>query len=153
MIRIRSPQDLGAAALLFVLGATGVWYGGEYTIGTAARMGPGYMPMVLSTGLILFALTLAVKSVAVEGPAVETMKLRPIVLVLGAIVAFAFLIRPLGLLPTTFLVVMLCGLGTPDVRWKELTIVAAVLAIFVVAVFVYGLNQTIPVFGDLITGG
>ena len=148
MIRIKSPRDLGAAALLFLLGAVGLWYGRDYTMGTMARMGPGYMPWVLSWGLILFALAIAAKAFAIDGPAIEAMKLRPLALVLGGIVLFSLMIRPFGLLPTTFVTVLLCGFATSDVRWKEAFILAVVLALFVVGVFIYGLNQTISVFGE-----
>ncbi len=148
MIKIRSPRDIGTAALLFLLGAIGLWFGQDYSFGTTARMGPGYMPMALSGGLVLFALAIGFNGLTMDGPPIEAMKLRPILLVLGAIIAFALLIRPAGLLPTTFLVVLLCGFATPDVRWKEAFILAFALALFVVAVFVYGLNQTISVFGE-----
>ena len=42
MLKIKSPQDLGTAALLMLLGVVGLWAGGDYTMGTVARMGPGY---------------------------------------------------------------------------------------------------------------
>ena len=106
------------------------------------------MPRVLSIGLIAFALWIAFRAFTIAGPPIEAMKLRPLALVLGAIVLFGLLIRPVGLLPTTFITVLLCGFATADVRWKEAFILAALLAIFVVAVFIYGLNQSISIFGE-----
>jgi hypothetical protein len=148
MLKIKSPQDLGAAALLMLLGVVGLWFGQEYTMGTVARMGPGYMPRALSIGLVLFALWIGAGAFVRTGPPVGALAWRPLMLVTAAILVFALLIRPLGLLPTTFLTVLFCGFATPDVRWKEAFLLAAGLAVFVVLVFVYGLNQTISIFGE-----
>ena len=43
-MRIKSPQDVGAAIILIGLGLVGLWFGRDYDIGSVSRMGPGYMP-------------------------------------------------------------------------------------------------------------
>ena len=147
MLKIKSPQDLGTAALLMLLGVVGLWAGGDYTMGTVARMGPGYMPRALSMGLILFALWIGAGAFVRNGPPIGRLAWRPLAFVIAAIVLFAIMIRPLGLWPSTFLVVLFCGVATPDARWKEVAILSVGLATFVVLVFVYGLNQTIDPVG------
>ena len=49
---------MGASVLLLVIGLAGLWFGREYEVGIASRMGPGYIPMVLSWGLIFAILNL-----------------------------------------------------------------------------------------------
>ncbi|MBR0651453.1 hypothetical protein GXW78_17415 [Roseomonas terrae] len=48
-----NTKDLLSAALLISLAAAGLWLNMDHTLGTARRMGPGYMP-ALSFGLLLF---------------------------------------------------------------------------------------------------
>ena len=119
MFHIRSPQDLGASVMLIIIGVAGLWFGREYEVGTASRMGPGYMPMALSWGLILFGVVVGLRSVRVRGPAVEPVVWRTNILILGAIISFAFLIRSTGLAATIFVVTALSAFASTESRWKE----------------------------------
>jgi len=148
MSRIKNPQDLGAAVLLLVIGVAGLWFGREYEVGTASRMGPGYMPMALSWGLIIFGGVVGFRAVRLRGPAVDPMIWRTIVLILGAIICFAFLIRSAGLAAATFVVTVLSAFASRDYRWKETIVLGVFLAILCVFVFVYALRQSIPVIGS-----
>jgi hypothetical protein len=147
MVRARNPQDLGAAAMLIVIGLGGLWFGREYELGRAAQMGPGYMPMLLSVALIGFGATIGIRALAVAGPSIERGRWRPVLLVLAAIVAFGLLIASAGLAPATFVVAVLCAFAAQDVSWKEALLLAFGLAAFCAVLFVYALNQPIPVFG------
>ena len=48
MVRVKSPQELGAAVVFLVIGLAGIYFGRELVFGTASRMGPGYFPTLLS---------------------------------------------------------------------------------------------------------
>jgi hypothetical protein len=147
MFRIQSPQDFGAAVTFALVGAAGLWFGRGYALGTAARMGPGYTPMVLSAGLIVFGLVVALRAVTRRGPAIEPVVWRTNVLVLGAIVAFLLLIESAGLALATFAATVLSSLASPESRWKETIALGLFLAALCVLVFVYALRQPMSVFG------
>jgi len=147
MFRIKNQQDLGAALLFAVLGIGGLWFGREYDVGSAREMGPGYFPTLLSWGLIGFAIIVAVGALSVRGPRIQPFVWRAVVLVLGAIVAFALLIESAGLAVTIFAVTVLSALASRDSRWKETGALGVLLALFCVLVFIYGLHQTMTVFG------
>ena len=146
MLRIKSPQDLGAAAIFLLVGAAGLWFGREYELGTASRMGPGYTPMLLSWGLIVFGAIVGLRALALSGPPIERVVWRPNLLVLGAILVFAFTIETAGLAIATFAITALSAWASPDSKWKETIALGIFLAAFCVAVFIYGLNQPMPVF-------
>jgi F0F1-type ATP synthase membrane subunit c/vacuolar-type H+-ATPase subunit K len=148
MFHIKSPQDLGAAVLLLALGVAGLWFGREYEVGTASRMGPGYMPMALSWGLIVFGVIVGFRSFRLRGPAIEPIVWRTNVLILGAIICFALLIRSAGLAVATSVVTVLSALASRESRWKETIVLGVFLAILCVLVFIYALRQSIPVFGS-----
>ena len=147
-IRIRSPQDAGAAILLIAIGLAGLWFGRDYDRGTISQMGPGYMPMLLSIGLIIFGAIVALRAVTVDGPPIEGGLWYPSALVVLAVVLFALLIETTGLAPATFAVVLLCAFASTEVKWQEAVALGVGLAIFCVLVFVYGLRQPIPIFGS-----
>ena len=48
MLRVKSPQDLGAGLVFMLIGVAGLYFGSDLAFGTAARMGPGYFPTLLS---------------------------------------------------------------------------------------------------------
>jgi Tripartite tricarboxylate transporter TctB family len=147
-LRIKSPQDTGAAIILIAIGLTGLWFGGDYDIGSMSRMGPGYMPMLLSVGLLVFGAAIGLRSVTIDGPPIETGRWWPSLLILVAVALFAALIDRAGLAVTTFVVAMICAGASEDVKWKQAVALGITLALFCVVVFVYGLRQPIPVFGS-----
>jgi putative tricarboxylic transport membrane protein len=82
----------------------------------------------------------AVGGVFAEGPQIEKYKIRGPTFVIVAILAFAAMIRPLGLVPATFLAFMISILGSTEMRWIESLIAAAAMTLFCVLLFVYLLN-------------
>jgi predicted metal-binding membrane protein len=146
-VRIKSQQDAGAAILLIVIGIGGLWFGREYERGSVSQMGPGYMPMLLSVGLLIFGGIIALRAVTVDGPQIERGLWYPSALILLTVILFAFLIETAGLAPATFAVAVLSAFASPQVKWKEALALGVGLAIFCVLVFVYGLRQPIPPFG------
>ena len=52
MAVVRSPKDLVAGLMFIAIGITAIVIASNYTLGTAARMGPGYFPRILSILLI-----------------------------------------------------------------------------------------------------
>ena len=49
--------DLLTAVMFLIIGALGLWAGRDLTMGTAAAMGPGYLPRMVCWLLILVGLT------------------------------------------------------------------------------------------------
>jgi hypothetical protein len=144
MFRVRSPQDLGAGLLFVAIGAAGLYFGQDLAFGSAARMGPGYFPILLSYLIIGVGLVLAVKALATDGPPIEAIHIRPLFAILAAILAFGILIDRIGLALTTALLTVGAALARREVNWKETLLLALGLALFAVGVFIYGLSQPLP---------
>jgi putative tricarboxylic transport membrane protein len=147
MPQIRNQQDFGAALLFVLLGIGGLWFGREYDVGSASDMGPGYFPLVLSWSLIGFGVVIGLRALALRGPKIQPVVWRAVILVLAAILAFALLIEWAGLVVAVLAVTVLSALGARDSRWKETAVLGVLLAVFCVLVFIYGLRQTMSVFG------
>jgi hypothetical protein len=71
---------------------------------------------------------------------------KSLFLVLSAVVAFGYLLRPLGLVIATLVLVFVSAYGGHEFRVKEVTILFAVLAVFSALVFVWGLTLPIPLW-------
>jgi hypothetical protein len=144
MVRVKSPQDLGAGAVFVAIGIAGILFGIDLPMGTAARMGPGYFPMLLSGLIILIGLITSARGLTVEGPALEDVHLRPLVFILGAIAIAGYLLNWTGLLVTTVIVTMLAALARRDAKIGEALLLGVGLGLFAIGVFVYALNQPLP---------
>lgn len=151
-IQLIQHRDV-VAGLVFVGLGTGVaWGSTAYTLGNAMRMGPGYFPLIL--GLLLAALgaLLAVRQVRVSTdadsmPRIEKPCLRSLLLVGGGMLLFAALLQHAGLALATMALVIVSGVAYRAFRWRELGMLSGGLAMFAVAVFVYGLGlplQALP---------
>ena len=110
MFRVRSPQDLGAGVVFILIGSAGILFGQDLAVGSAARMGPGYFPMLLSWLIIAIGLVLTVKSLATQGPPIPPIHLRPLTAIVAAILAFGLLIDRIGLALTAAVLVDRCRL-------------------------------------------
>jgi hypothetical protein len=144
MLRVRSPQDLGAGIVLIVIGAAGVIFGQDLRIGTAARMGPGYFPLILSMLVALLGLIIGGRSFSLDGPPVEKFYIRPLFFILLAIIVSGYLMSLVGLALTAIIVTLLAAYARPEVHLRETLLLGAGLAVFTVLVFVYALGQPLP---------
>lgn len=144
MVRVRSPQDLGAGVMFFTIGAAGLFFGHDLAFGSSANMGPGYFPTILSYLIIAIGFVLAVKSLSVDGPPIERFSFRPLFAILVSILAFGVLIDRIGLALTAAALTIGSAYARRNVDLKETLLLAAGLALFVVGVFVYGLTQPLP---------
>jgi hypothetical protein len=145
-IRVKKPQDLGAASLFILMGVAGLWFGSDLRFGTNARMGPGYFPIVLSWLLIGFGGVIAIRAFLLEGASIVKPNFRGLGIVFLAILLFGLLIDRAGLGATALLVPLLAAFATPEVNWKEAVVLSISLAIACVLVFIYALRQPMQVF-------
>jgi putative tricarboxylic transport membrane protein len=146
MVRIRNTQDFWAGLLFAAFGVAALIIGRDYAFGTATRMGPGYLPMLLSGGLVLIGSLLMLRGLSFAGPPLERSDPRPQFFILAAIVAFALLIERAGLVVAVMVAALLASLASREIRWRETVVVAAVLAAGMALLFVKALGQAMPIW-------
>jgi hypothetical protein len=143
---IKSPKDFWAGVMFVAFGAGMAAIAvTNYQMGTAVRMGPAYFPSVLGGLLAILGLVLLVRSVALKGEKVPRFHFRPLLLILVAVLAFGYFLKPLGLLGAVALLVFIGAFGGHEFKWKEVTILYVVMFIFSVLVFVKGLTLPFPI--------
>jgi hypothetical protein len=120
------------------------WSFTHYQMGSAVRMGPGYFPALLGGLLVLLGAAVLAQSLALDGPRVAKFHFRPLILVTLSVIAYGYLMKPGGLLVATAAAVFIGAFAGHEFKWKEVSIVAVVLAIFSWLVFVKGLTLPFP---------
>ncbi len=138
--RLPVNQDSIAGLLFVAFGAAALWFGRNYSVGTAVRMGPGYFPHLLSWLLVLFGLGIALKGALRGGAPIGQLSLRPVFFVLLSFIAFGLLIDRAGLPAAAIACVFIGAIGGSEFRWKEQLILSICLAIASSALFIYALG-------------
>ena len=70
MALIRHPKDFWAGVLFMTLGGAGMFIAMDYAMGTAGRMGPGYVPRWLGGILMFLGTVLILRSFRLQGEAI-----------------------------------------------------------------------------------
>jgi hypothetical protein len=125
---LRAPNDLAAGLFLLACAALAWIFGHNLSMGNAFRMGAGYIPRMLWWIVGAFGLAMCANALRVPGPALARWPLRPIVLVLGAMVVFALSIERAGLLVASLAAVTMACLASRPSRVHEIAVLAACLA-------------------------
>jgi hypothetical protein len=147
MLKVKSPQDFWSGALFVAFGAGGLFVGRDYALGSAIKMGPGYLPTIVCAGLIGLGLVILVRGLVVSGPHIEGSKVGPQLAVLAAIVACGLLIERAGLIAAVVTVVAVATLATKEMRPLEAIALAAATAALCALLFVVLLGQPLRLWG------
>ena len=139
-MRVRLTTDMLTGLLFLTLGGFVLVYGSRYPIGSTVRMGPGYFPRLISSGLALLGLVLVVRSLLRGGEAIGTIALRPLVVVLLGTFAFGILIERAGFWVASIVLVFASRLVERELRVAEVAGLALVLTALITVIFRYGLG-------------
>uniref|UniRef100_B1XW09 DUF1468 domain-containing protein n=1 Tax=Polynucleobacter necessarius subsp. necessarius (strain STIR1) TaxID=452638 RepID=B1XW09_POLNS len=145
-MKIRNQRDFGAGVMYMVIGLFFAILASNYPMGTAAKMGPGYLPFYLGILMFLLGVLVAVKAFSAKA-AIESIpkfNWRIIAQITGAVVLYGFLLPRLGFLIAVVVLVFVAASASREFTWKGTTINAAFLVTFTYSVFVLGLKLQFP---------
>jgi hypothetical protein len=151
--RILLHRDVLAGLLFIAVAGLGLWLSRDYPVGTALRMGTGYMPRLLCWLLLGLGVLIAARGfrdprgATGESP-IGREVLWPVLLVFVALVVFALALERLGLVVAVLLLVAIGALAGRSLRLAEAVLAAVFLVTLAWAVFIAGLGLTIPVWPE-----
>ena len=137
---IRSASDFLAGLMFIGFGVAAIVIGRAYPMGSAMRMGPGYFPMILGGLLTLLGLAVLARALAGTATAPPSFHLKPLILVLASVAAFALTVERLGIIVAVALVVLVSSLASERVRWQEVLPLTLVMVALAVGLFTMGLG-------------
>ncbi len=162
-MKIKSQKDFlsglmfTCVGLAFAVGAT------NYNIGSGARMGPGYFPLVLGTLLAIGGGIVMLGALAAGpegGDPVGRIAWKPLILIIGANLVFGLLLGGLptlgvpamGLMIAIYALVIISSIAGTRFSVRSALILATILAIGSYLTFIVGLSLQFQVWPSFITG-
>jgi putative tricarboxylic transport membrane protein len=137
---IRNPRDFWGGLALIALAIFAIWASRDLPGQRGFAFGPGTAPRLFAGALAILGAVVALVGLITDGPPIERYRFRGPVMIVISIVAFALMVRPLGLIPATFLTFMISILGSTEMRWVEGTIGAVAMTVGCWLLFVVLLN-------------
>lgn len=137
---IRNPQDFYGGLALVGIALFALWASSDLSGMRGFSFGAATAPRLFAVMLGLTGAVVALIGLTVAGPALERYAIRGPVLVTASILFFAAAIRPLGLIITSFICIMISAAASPEVKWVQSIIWAAILTVFCALLFVYALK-------------
>lgn len=162
-MKIKSEKDFFAGLMFTVVGVGFAVGAANYNIGTSARMGPGYFPMMLGVILAIlggFIMFKGLVSKVAGGDKLGSMAWRPLIFIISSNVLFGILLVGLpaiglpsmGLIVAIYGLTIVAALAGDRFDLKEVLILSTILALISYGAFVELLNLQFPVWPAFITG-
>ena len=146
------PANGACGALFVAFGAFFALQSLGLDIGTTFRMGPGYFPLVLAGILILLGLVILFQATRVAGEPLGAIAWRGALFILPAPIFFGLTARGLGFVPALFFTCLIAAFASHKMKTLAALLLAAVVTLFSVVVFSYGLGLPFRLFGPWLRG-
>ena len=145
-LRVRNRKDLYSGLIFVFFGAFFFIVARNYPMGSALRMGPSYFPTVLGALLATLGVIIALRSFVITGEPISAIGLRPLLLILGAVLLYGFLLDRYGLIAATVALIFVSALAGHEFHFKEVLVLTVILVALSVGAFVYGLGLPFPLW-------
>lgn len=162
-MKIKSQKDFYSGLLYTVVGAAFAYGATSYNVGTAARMGPGYFPLLLGSLLAIIGGIIIFKSLVVETPTgdrVGSWAWKPLSFIIAGNLLFGVLLGGLpsiklpamGLIVAIYGTTLVVSMAGDKFKLKEVLILATVLSVLSYLAFIVLLKLQFPVWPSFIAG-
>jgi len=149
-MHIRNHRDLWSGILFMAFGVAFVFFAREYTMGTAAKMGPAYFPTVLGGLLTVLGAVISIRGLGRTEQGgepevrVDPTGWREVFLILLAVIAFAATLPSMGIIVSIVILIWLASPASHEFKVKDTLIATLVLLTLSYLVFVRGLELQFP---------
>ena len=162
-MKIKSQKDFYSGLLYTIVGASFAYGATSYTIGTGARMGPGYFPLLLGAILAIIGGVILFKSLVVETPTgdqVGSWAWKPLVFIIAGNLLFGVLLGGLpsiklpamGLIVAIYGTTLIVSMAGDEFKLKEVLILGTILSVMSYLAFIMLLKLQFPVWPTFISG-
>ena len=162
-MNIKSQKDFFSGLMFLALGVAFAWGATSYKIGDAARMGPGYFPLLLGVLMAILGGVITFKSLVVEtedGDKIGKWVWRPVGYIVAANLVFGILLGGLpsiklpamGLVVAIFALTLIAARAGSEFKLKEIVILSLLLCAGSYLCFIMLLKLQMQVWPAFITG-
>jgi hypothetical protein len=143
---VRLTKNFLAGLMFIGFGLLGLGLSVPLDNGTLSDMGPGYFPRAISVLIVLLGAALSATDLMQDGEAVEGWAWKPFVLITVSSIAFAVLLKPVGLVGTLAATTILASAAGTLLRPLGLAVLVAIMIVANLGIFVFALNMPIPLW-------
>jgi hypothetical protein len=135
-------KDVGAGLTYCLFGILGLLLGKNLQMGNPSEMGPGYVPRMVSIGLLGIGIVMTARGgIRSSRPGgFPRFRWGTAAIVLGSVISFAFALEHLGVVAATAMLVTVAAFAGGKPQWRETGLLIVCLSVLVVLVFVKGLS-------------
>ncbi len=162
-MKIKSQKDFFSGLMFMGVGVAFAVGATTYNVGSGARMGPGYFPLILGILLAILGGAIVFYATVVEsadGDKIGKWAWKQIFFILASNFAFGILLAGLpsfgvpamGLMVAIYGLVFIAAHAGEKVNYKETFLLATVLAAGSYVAFVWALKLQFPVWPSFISG-
>jgi hypothetical protein len=162
-MNIKSQKDFFSGLMFMGVGAAFAWGATTYSIGSGARMGPGYFPLVLGLLLAMLGAIITFKALVIEtedGEKMGAWAWKPLFFIIVANLVFGVLLGGLpsiklpamGMIAAIYALTFIASLAGEEFKLKEVVILATVLAVMSYLGFIVLLKLQFLAWPAFITG-
>ena len=149
--------DLFAGSTFIVFGLAFAIGGSRYDVGSALRMGSGYVPLALGGLLVVLGILVVAMGFRGGDPSIRDVQREPIPwrrggLLVAAIMFFGFFVSGLGLGPTLYVTTFIAALAGHGTGPLKAALTAAGITALCLVVFVALLQLRLPLLGEWLGG-
>jgi hypothetical protein len=142
-------KDFLAGVMFIAFGVIALYFGRNLATGTTVRMGPGYVPHMLSYIMLVLGFIIAVLALVYAGEPAEAPQWKPITMVTIGIVVFALLFETTGMFPALVALILISSWGGDEFKLWEVLANIVVLTILCILVFKVGLSMNIAIINGV----
>lgn len=142
---MRLTQDVVSGSVVIVVAAVILTALSEIPATSYQAIPPDLFPRLCAYGMILGGIALLIRGLRASGVVVRLPAWRPVLFVVASVVLFGALTPVIGYAIAGFLTVVIGGLGSREVRLRELVLFAGGLTAFSILLFSVVLKLTIPI--------
>jgi putative tricarboxylic transport membrane protein len=146
---VRGPQDFIGGLAMVAIALFALWASSDLQGMRGFSFGAGTAPRMFAFLLLGLGVAVMVVGVITEGAHLAKYHWRGPLFVSLAILSFAAMIRPMGLIVTALSSFLIAALGSSETKWTEAIIVGVCLTAFCSLLFPYALGlplQMLPKF-------
>ena len=154
-MKIKSQRDFFSGLMFVVVGVVFAVGATNYSMGSSAKPGAGYFPLILSVLMAILGAIVLFKSLTIEteaGDPIGSIAWRPLIVIVVSIAVFGSTINRLGLVVSVPILIMMVSLAGDEFKWLGVIVNSVLLTAFSWLIFVAGLKLTIPLWPSFLVG-
>jgi hypothetical protein len=162
-MKIKSQKDFWSGIMFCVIGIAFAWGATAYSVGSGARMGPGYFPLMLGIVLTVLGAVVLFTSLVLEtedGDKIGSWAWKPLVFIISANLLFGLLLGGLpsikvpamGMIAAIYALTIVSSLADGHFKLRDVLVLATILSLGSYLAFIVLLKLQIQVWPTFITG-